>query len=116
VSEGESMTKHAPFHPGPFCKLDVVMDTNGGNKIRSDAKTKHDKPSTSLTSSQLTMGPTTEETIRYQRWVQNSNKRKFGEWMSHHAQCQPRDKRGVCAYKFCPGKGKKKIEWIEGNR
>ena len=77
------------------------MDTNGGNKVRSDMKMKHDKPTTMANGSTV-WGPTTTLTICSQRWTHNSNKRRFGDWYSHHPQCQPN--RRDCCYEDCPGR------------
>ena len=44
LQKGEDVRKHRPYHSSPVDNMQYVIDTNGGHKLRSDIKNKHDKP------------------------------------------------------------------------
>ena len=95
--KGEDVRKHKPCYPSPVKNMQYVIDTNGGHKLRSDIKNKHDKPHLEGT---IVAAETTPNNAHQQQSRMN-RKRTVHEWYHHQSECQM--KRNNCRYKNCTG-------------
>ena len=78
-----------------------MTDTNGGNKIRSDSKNRHNKPVIPNT----TAAAETTPNNHCQQKSRMNKKQKTYEWYHHQSECQTIRKE--CKYEYCPGRKRK---------